>query len=159
MRFEGKTIVGRAEQIIQQVTTWPQMTSQSHRFSGIEFNIGKVEIGHIHGDTLLDIPFTRKLRDLLVRDEETQEHHLLPESGWTSFYLRRDEDVAQALRLLRLSYIQKRLRRSSAEERDLLTRDLAALEFSVAIQALLGVTGDPDPNDSEDTEADDDRSP
>jgi predicted DNA-binding protein (MmcQ/YjbR family) len=31
-------------------------------------------------------------------------HHLLPETGWVSFYLRQPDDVAQAIELLRLSF-------------------------------------------------------
>jgi Ni,Fe-hydrogenase I large subunit len=127
----------RGEQIIQKVTTWPQVKSQSHQFGGVEFNVGKVEIGHIHGDTLLDIPYTRAIRDILVRSGETQPHHVLPESGWTSFHLHHDSDVAHALKLLRLSYIQKRIRRFSSDEREMLLEEVRQMNFSPELLQLL----------------------
>jgi hypothetical protein len=62
------------------------------------------EIGHIHGDQLLDVPLPTRLRDEVVAAGRAQPHHIFPESGWISFYLNAPEDVAQAIELLRLSY-------------------------------------------------------
>ena len=31
-------------------------------------------------------------------------HHILPKSGWVSFYLREPADVARAIELLRMSF-------------------------------------------------------
>ena len=83
---------------------WPGVSVQPHRFGGIEFNLGRREIGHIHGDSLVDIPFPKKVRDEIVAAGRAQPHHLLPESGWVSFYLRQKEDLEQAIDLLRSSY-------------------------------------------------------
>jgi predicted DNA-binding protein (MmcQ/YjbR family) len=52
----------------------------------------------------VDIPFPKKLRDEIVTAGRAQPHHILPETGWVSFYLRQDEDVEQAIILLRESY-------------------------------------------------------
>ena len=78
-------------------------SSQPHRFGGMEFRLGKREIGHLHGDFLLDIPFPRKVRDELIESGRVAPHHILPESGWVSFYIRCEEDIDEALRLLNLS--------------------------------------------------------
>lgn len=128
--------------IIDTVRTWEQVTSQPHRFGGVEFNLGKVEIGHVHGHGLVDIPFTRRLRDILVANGDAEPHHLLSESGWISFYLRQPQDTAQAIRLMRLSYVQKRSRRM----RDMDTQsELDALQFGSEIeQALAQRTIEPD---------------
>jgi hypothetical protein len=99
------------QQIKAEVESWDGVSTQPHRFGGTEFNLGKVEIGHVHGSHLVDIPFTRKVREALVAEGEAQPHHILPASGWISFYLRQDDDVQQALRLFRLSYLSKRARR------------------------------------------------
>ena len=69
-----------------------------------EYRIGKREIGHIHGDAFVDIPFPTKVRDEVVAAGRAQPHHLLPETGWVSFYLRQPADVAQAIELFRLSF-------------------------------------------------------
>ena len=66
--------------------------------------IGKREIGHIHSDHLVDIPFPKKVRDEIVASGRAQPHHILPETGWVSFYLRQESDVEQAINLLKESY-------------------------------------------------------
>lgn len=97
-------IQGAGEAIIKAVLTWPEVTAHPHRFGGTEFQLGKREIGHIHGDTLVDIPFPTKVRNELVAAGRAQPHHVLPESGWISFYIRQPEQVAEAIALLRQSY-------------------------------------------------------
>jgi hypothetical protein len=86
------------------VLSWPQIEAHPHRFGGTEYRIGKREIGHIHGDALVDIPFPKPVRDEVVAAGQAQPHHILPDSGWISFYLRKPEDVTAAVALLRRSY-------------------------------------------------------
>ena len=90
--------------ITEAVTAWAGVTSQPHRFGGVEYVIGKREIGHIHGDHLVDIPFPKKVRDQIVSAGRAQPHHILPESGWISFYLQEQDDVEKAIALLNESY-------------------------------------------------------
>jgi len=125
------------EQIRQTVTAWAGISAHPHRFGGTEFNLGRVEVGHIHGSSLVDIPFTRKLREALVREGETEAHHVLPDSGWTSFYLRREGDANQALKLLRISYLQKRLRRAGPDERQQIIQEIERLDVSLAVKDAL----------------------
>jgi hypothetical protein len=40
----------------------------------------------------------------LVSDGRAQPHHVLPETGWTSYRIRGPEDVEGALELFRLNY-------------------------------------------------------
>ncbi len=95
----------RIEHIKQTVTSWPGMSANPHRFGGLEFNLGKVEIGHIHANGMVDIPFNTKIRTQLLDEKRAEPHHLLPETGWITFYIRSEADVEQALWLFRLSYL------------------------------------------------------
>jgi predicted DNA-binding protein (MmcQ/YjbR family) len=52
----------------------------------------------------VDIPFPKKVRDGIVSAGRAQPHHILPESGWASFYIRQEHDVEEAITLLRESY-------------------------------------------------------
>lgn len=97
-------IKGARETILQTVTAWERVTAHPHRFGGTEFQYGTREIGHIHGDYMVDIPFPKKVRDQLVAEGRAEPHHILPESGWISFYIRQAEDVQLALDLFQLSY-------------------------------------------------------
>ncbi len=83
---------------------WQSVSVQPHWFGGIEFRLGKRELGHLHGDSLLDVPFPRSVRNELVASGRTEEHHIMPESGWVSFRIRSQADVDQAIVLLRRSY-------------------------------------------------------
>ena len=97
-------IHGAGEQIKKTVSSWDRIEAHPHRFGGTEFLIGKREIGHIHGDALVDIPFPTKIRDEIVAAGEAQPHHILPETGWVSFYLREPGDTERAIALLKRSY-------------------------------------------------------
>jgi hypothetical protein len=92
-----------------EVLAWPGVTTRIHRFGGTEFRLGSREIGHVHGHGLLDIPFTRSIRDEVVCAAIARPHHIFPQSAWVSFDLRTPADVPQAAALLRRSYDRCRL--------------------------------------------------
>ena len=98
------SVRGAQASITRVVTSWSGVMVQPHRFGGVEYVIGKREIGHIHGDHLVDIPFPKKVRDEIVAVGRAEPHHILPETGWVSFYLRQENDVEQAIALLHESY-------------------------------------------------------
>jgi hypothetical protein len=84
---------------------WPGVSAHPHRFGGTEYRYGeRREIGHCHGDELVDIPLPTRLRDEVIAAGRAEPHHVLPDSGWISRWLRRPEDVDEAIALLRLSY-------------------------------------------------------
>lgn len=58
----------------------------------------------MHGDSLVDIPFPRTVRNELVAGGRAEPHHILPDSGWVSVYLKQAPDVNRAIDLLRLSF-------------------------------------------------------
>lgn len=92
------------ETIERAVLEWPGVTAHSHRFGGTEYRIGKRELGHIHGDYLVDLPFPTKVRNQIVSEGRAQAHHILPDTGWVSFYLREPDDIQRAIELFALSF-------------------------------------------------------
>ena len=96
---------GASKTIHAAVTSWPDVTAHPHRFGGTEYRLGeRREIGHVHGDSLVDLPFPPQVRDEVVAAGRAQPHHILPDSGWVSFYVRESADVERAIELFRLSY-------------------------------------------------------
>ena len=95
---------GAQATIVQKLLAWEGVTQHPHRFGGIEFRLGTREIGHIHGDWLVDIPFPTKVRDEIVASGQAEAHHILPNSGWISRYLRQPGDLETAITLLGRSY-------------------------------------------------------
>ena len=98
------TLPGASKQIVATLLTWDGVEAHPHRFGGTEFRIGRREIGHLHGDALVDIPFPKKVRDEIVAAGEAEPHHILPDTGWVSFHLRNEGDVERAIALLKQSH-------------------------------------------------------
>ena len=93
-----------ARQIEQTVANWPGVTVAAHRFGGIEFRVGRRELGHLHGDRLADLPFPVKVRDELIAAGKAERHHVLPNSGWVSRWIRGVKDVRGVVELFHLNY-------------------------------------------------------
>lgn len=93
-----------AELIRREVLSWPGVEEASHRFGGVEFRLGRRELGHLHGDRLADLPFPVRVREELVRAGKAQVHHVLPDSGWVSYPIREPVDTTGAIELFRLAY-------------------------------------------------------
>ena len=97
-------MAGIREKIEREVLGWPGVEERPHRFNGVEFRVNGHEIGHLHGDRLADLPFPRRVREELVEAGKARVHHVLPQTGWVSYQIRGEEDVAGALELFRWNY-------------------------------------------------------
>lgn len=93
-----------AAKIQNQVASWPGVTVEPHQFGGVEFRIGRRELGHLHGSRLADFPFPVKVRDELIASHRAKRHHVLPNSAWVSAYIESDKDVETIIELFRLDY-------------------------------------------------------
>jgi Family of unknown function (DUF5519) len=95
------------ESIKKEILSWPYVTAESHRFGGIEFRLNKREMGHIHGERVADLPFPMKIRNELVNSGSASPHHILPQSGWVSFWMDEGEqDVPEVIKLFKMRYEQ-----------------------------------------------------
>lgn len=95
---------GIAAQIREQVSSWEGVSAQSHRFGGIEFRVRHREIGHLHGQHQADLPFPVRVRQQLISQGRASPHHILPETGWVTFYIHNELDVPRVVELFRLNY-------------------------------------------------------
>jgi hypothetical protein len=53
-----------------------------HPFGGIEYRLHKREIGHVHGDRLVDLPFPKQIRDELVAAGLAQHIMFFRRAAW-----------------------------------------------------------------------------
>ena len=81
------------------VGSWPDVEVGAHRFGGVEFRLGRRELGHLHGDSHADIAFPRKVRDELIAAGRAQPHRAIPDSGWISAPIDDGEGVEHAFNL------------------------------------------------------------
>jgi hypothetical protein len=101
------------ESIQKEISSWPYVIAETHRFGGIEFRFNKREMGHIHGERVADIPFPMTIRNELINSGRVKPHHVLPQSGWVSYYFDKGEDdISAVIELFRLRYEQLKPRSS-----------------------------------------------
>ena len=124
------------EALEQEVSGWPGVSVHPHRFGGREFWFGSAEIGHIHPGVVADIPFPRSVRNALLAGGLAEEHHWVPNSGWTTFRIRSAEDFKHALWLMRLSYLRYSLKTAN-DPRKLLEREADELQLNAQFKSLL----------------------
>jgi hypothetical protein len=95
--------VAANEAVTRQVTSWKGVTVHVHRFGGVEFRLGRRELGHLHA-FIADLPFPRRVRDELVAAARARPHHVLPDSGWVTTPMRTTAEVANVIDLFRMNY-------------------------------------------------------
>lgn len=81
----------------------PGVRLRIHRLGGIAFARGCRELGHLHGNGLLDLFVGRERRDLLFAEGRAEPHHVFAQSGWISFWVRTPADLPAALELLAIA--------------------------------------------------------
>lgn len=95
---------GAGELIREALTAWPGVEAAPHRFGGVEYRLGRKELGHVHGDRLADLPLPRRLRDEVVAAGRAVPHHVLPDTGRVTCWMRGPEDAAGVIELFRDQY-------------------------------------------------------
>jgi hypothetical protein len=107
------------EKIKKEILSWPYVTAEPHRFGGIEFRINKREMGHVHGDRLADLPFPMNIRNELVKSGRASPHHVLPNSGWVSYWIDKgEEDIPAVIELFKMRYEQLKPRSLPKQEEE-----------------------------------------
>jgi len=105
----NRSVLDHIDDIENSVLSWEKTSIHPHRFGGIQFNVNNQEIGHIHGNGLLDIPFNRSVKAQLITESNgrVKEHHIFKKSGWISLYVQNAADRDLAIQLLMRSYEAK----------------------------------------------------
>jgi hypothetical protein len=95
----------RAISAVEKQTQWlADVKLGVHRYGGIGFFVRGKEMGHIHGNGLLDCLVGRENRDLLLRASAgVTAHHVFPQSGWISLFVKDRDDVERALELIQIA--------------------------------------------------------
>ena len=99
------TTLSAGERITAEVTSWPGVTAGEGDRGEFGFRVGRREIGHLHGDRVLHIGFPKAVWHEL-HDAGRIDYHpvFLGKPGYASRALASDEDVEDAIALIRLNY-------------------------------------------------------
>jgi hypothetical protein len=112
------SMAASGEKIRETVGSWEGVTAHPHRFGGVEFRYGRVELGHLHGDHLADLPFPMAAHDALLAEGRAVRHHVLPRSGWVSRRIETQADVDDVIELFRLNFERMSRRRGGRSGQD-----------------------------------------
>ena len=90
---------------MDEVTAWPGVTLEEGRFGSTRFMLGRRELGHVHGSSILDMPLPKPLKaELIERGEAIQHRYTRPESGWVTIELDDADAIERSLGILRERY-------------------------------------------------------
>jgi hypothetical protein len=95
--------VSAHDQVVREVSSWEGVSAHAHRFGGVEFRLGRRELGHLHA-RFADLPFTRPIRDELIAAGRARRHHVLPDSGWVTVPMRDAAEARGVIELFRMNY-------------------------------------------------------
>ena len=101
---------GPSTTIEREVTSWMGVTTGDTGRGGMGFYYGKIELGHLHGDSFADLPFPKRVRDGLIEEGRASVHPPLPDSGWVRRRMDGPEDVEAVIDLFRENYDRARAR-------------------------------------------------
>jgi Family of unknown function (DUF5519) len=95
------------------------VTAQPHRFGGIDFRVGAKEMGHLHGENMIDLPLPPNIvlanssyNKLMGAPKQSKEkiegslpaHDVYPECRWINYWIKDEDDVPRVIALFRLQY-------------------------------------------------------
>ena len=93
--------------IEREVLRWPGVTSEPGRFGATSFRYGKREIGHVHRDSIADLPTTREMREEILARGRARPHRA-GVKGYISHPIEDGEDVSAVLEILGRNYDRAR---------------------------------------------------
>jgi hypothetical protein len=99
------TTLSASRQITDEVTSWPGVEAGIGRRGEFGFRLGRRELGHLHGDHALHIGFPKAVWHELFEQGRIDYHPVFPgKPGYASRRLETQDDVRDAIALLRLNY-------------------------------------------------------
>lgn len=94
------------DSIEETVLSWENVHLSPHKLGGRQFNYGKKEIGHMHGNGLVDIHLDRRTKTGLISKGVVENHHILKKSGWVSIYVKNSEDAVKVISVLKIAWLR-----------------------------------------------------
>jgi RNA polymerase sigma-70 factor, ECF subfamily len=101
-----------AEQIIGEALSWPGVQRAEAHLGAVALRLGRRELGHVHGDQLVDVPLPARLRDRYVKGGMSLQYEPEHSPGWVAVPLDTETGMGDALTLLRANYERAESRRS-----------------------------------------------
>ena len=94
-----------SEQIVDEVTSWPDVTAVPGSRGELSLRAGRREIGHLHGERVAHFGFPKEVWQELYDAGRIDYHPVFPgKPGFGARAIRGEDDVQDVIALLRLNY-------------------------------------------------------
>ena len=93
------------EQITKEVTSWPGVEAGFGARGEFGFRVGRLEVGHLHGDRVAHFGFPKDVWQSLFDQGRIDYHPVFPgKPGFGARRIENEEDVRDVIELMRLNY-------------------------------------------------------
>lgn len=103
--------------IEREVKGWPGVTTGDTGRGGVQFNYGRVQLGHLQGSNIADLPFPKKVRNELIAQGRASVHPPAPDSGWVRKRIESPDDTEAVIELFRMNYDRAKAHAERKSER------------------------------------------
>jgi luciferase-like monooxygenase len=94
-----------SQQIVDEVTSWPDVTAVPGSRGELSLRAGRREIGHLHGDRVAHFGFPKKVGAELRAQGRIEPHPVFPDKlAWGARRIAGEDDVREVIELMRLNY-------------------------------------------------------
>ena len=94
-----------SERITAEVTSWPGVTAGIGSRGEFGFDVGRRQIGHLHGDRVAHLGFPKAVWQELYDAGRIDYHSAFPgKKGWAARRIDDEDDVHDVIALIRLNY-------------------------------------------------------
>ena len=94
-----------SQQIVDEVTSWPDVTAVPGSRGELSLRAGRREIGHLHGDRVAHFGFPKRVGAELRTQGRIEPHPVFPDKlAWGARRIASDEDIREVIDLMRLNY-------------------------------------------------------
>lgn len=100
-------------ELLDRVRDWADVTLVPHPEDAVAVRLGETTIGILSRDGRLEVPMPQPIRTVLVEEEIAEAETGRPDPDWVARPVRSSADVDAAALLLRLSYLYRRVLRST----------------------------------------------
>lgn len=113
--FFRPQVFGKMMTFVNTVKQWEGVSLKYHRYGGLEFLLNNQEIGHIHGNGLIDLHFNKELASTIIAKQLAEPHHVLENTGWVSYYISKSAPINYIISLAKLAYSFKQKSKTKEE--------------------------------------------
>jgi hypothetical protein len=103
--------------IEREVKGWPGVVTGDTGRGGVQFNYGRVQLGHLQGSNIADLPFPKKVRNELIAEGRASVHPPAPDSGWVRKTIESPDDTEAVIELFRMNYDRAKAHAERKSER------------------------------------------